>query len=418
MTLAESLKGVTDITPYIGTRPFSGVRYNPLKLTRERFEALFPGELSPCPFHKDGYYAEADGSHPLHLAGGFYIQEPSAMSAVTALDLQPDDRVLDVCAAPGSKTTAVAPYCDILVCNEINAARAGELVGNIERMGISNALVTNSDSAALAAAFPEYFDKVLVDSPCSGEGMFRKHPQILTEWTPELVAMCAARSREILKNAARTLRGGGRLVYSTCTYNLEENEKVILDFLAENPDFSPVDTGLSAGVPGFSGLSEARRIFIEQGGEGHFVCALQKSGGTRRDIKPVCGKAKAPLDGIIKAPLAFYKRHGFTVIEAFGAYYAVHERMPQASGVRILRAGVKLASVKGKTVRPEHHLCMAAAPGVLQSAPWSPEYLRGEETETDVCGWAAVTYEGLALGLGKGSGGRLKNHLPKGLRTV
>lgn len=198
------------------------------------------------------------------------------MSAIAALQAQPTDVILDMCAAPGSKSTAIAAHCGVLVANEINPKRVMSLIGNTERMGLSNTLVTNSDSAVAAKAFEGYFDKVLVDSPCSGEGMFRKHPEILRSWTPELVEMCARRSRTILSNAARTLKKGGRLIYSTCTYNLEENEMVILDFLENNPDFELADTGLNIGENGFLGLNRAKRIFIKNGGEGHFVCALKR----------------------------------------------------------------------------------------------------------------------------------------------
>ena len=281
--MLEYLKEWIDLTPWVGQPPLEGVRFNRKKLSREAFEALAPFELRSSPFYEDGYYlpsGETDGNHPYHLAGLYYFQEPSAMSPVTALQLEGTERVLDLCAAPGSKATAIASRLEsgLLVANEIQAGRAKILMENMERMGVSRAVITNNDSAAVAKALPEYFDKVLVDSPCSGEGMFRKYPRILEEWTEDLVALCRERSHEVLENAAKTLRPGGRLVYSTCTFNLEENEKTILWFLENHPDFHLVETGINGGRPGFLGLLQAVRIFPEDGGEGHFVCAMERNG--------------------------------------------------------------------------------------------------------------------------------------------
>jgi len=281
LTLQDYIKDITDITPFIGTPAFCGLRVNTIKINLQKFHKIVPFDIKKCDFHKNGYYIpdeQKTGNHPLHFGGAYYLQEPSAMSAVTALKVSQNDAVLDVCAAPGSKSTAIAAECRLLVANEINATRAASLIGNIERLGISNAMVLNSDSEAVGNAFTGYFDKVLVDSPCSGEGMFRKHPNVLDEWTPELVRMCAERSLEVLTNASKALKQGGRLVYSTCTYNLEENEKTILEFLKNNPDFTVVDTGLDFGQKGLLGLDKARRITIADGGEGHFVCALERIG--------------------------------------------------------------------------------------------------------------------------------------------
>ncbi|MBQ8605283.1 MAG: RsmF rRNA methyltransferase first C-terminal domain-containing protein [Clostridia bacterium] len=420
------LKEITDLSEYVGTPAFCGVRVNPLRMTVEEFTDIAPFKTTPCRFWKYGLYIENEdktGLHPLHFAGAYYIQEPSAMSAVTALDVKDGDKVLDCCAAPGSKATAIAPHCFLLVANEINAQRAGALISNIERMGISNALVLNSDTAALADAFTGYFDKVLVDSPCSGEGMFRKHPDILENWSEELVRMCAERSKKVLSNAARCLKEGGRLVYSTCTYNLEENERLIIDFLENNPDFEITDTGLDFGAEGFLGLTKARRIFIESGGEGHFVCALtRKKGGDMRYLKPFkLSKSFDFLNGITKPSPRFTAKGEFGVMEWQGVKYALPYDMPNPRGVRVLRAGVKLGQMQGKIFRPEHHLFMALDKDSIllkYETPCPESFLRGEETECDpsLRGYCAVTYKGLVLGFGKASGGRMKNHFPKGLR--
>ena len=429
MNMLEYLKDITDLAPYVGTPPFCGVRFNPLKISRERFEQLAPFEVAPCMFYSCGYrtQGEVSGTHPLHMSGGYYIQEPSAMSAITALQLQPTDGVLDMCAAPGSKATAVAAGCDILVANEINLKRARTLIGNIERMGVSNALVTSSDSLSVGKSFAGYFDKVLVDSPCSGEGMFRKHPEILSDWTPELVKMCARRSRDILQNAAMAVKAGGRLVYSTCTYNLEENEKVILDFLENNPDFEPADTGLTGGERGLLGLDSARRIFIKNGGEGHFVCALRRTGEPRQTVRVPVFKIKNNtdfLDQILCSPLKLLKDFGFGITEHEGVKYAVHEKLQMPHGVRIMRAGVKLGAYVSKTFKPDHHLFMSAAPSALQTFEADEEsaarFLSGNELciGNTLKGYTAVTYNGLTLGFGKASNGVLKNHLPHGLRIL
>lgn len=426
--MTEYLSDIIDLKPYIGTKPFCGVRVNPIRLTPAEFEKLAPFDIKKCGFYKYGYYIndkDKSGKHPLHFAGAYYIQEPSAMSAVTALDVRPGDKVLDACAAPGSKATAIAPHCGILVANEINKSRVTALIGNIERMGISNALVLNSDTGALARAFGSYFDRVLVDSPCSGEGMFRKQPEIIENWTPELVKMCAARSAQVLENAAATLKTGGRLVYSTCTYNLEENERLILSFLEKHPEFEPADTGLSFGDKGLLGLDAARRITIRHGGEGHFVCALTKIGESRKSYpKPFKLKTGFSFaDGIINIPPCFTSGQKYGIMQIGDAKYAVPFDMPCPADVRIMRAGVKLCTQSGKLIKPEHHMFMASRPeDIVQKADTDFEtvnrFLSGAEIPCDKAlrGYCAVTFEGLTVGFGKASGGVIKNHLPKGLR--
>jgi len=429
LKLWDYIKDVTDITEYIGTPAYCGLRVNEIKCDRERFCKIAPFDIKKCAFHKNGYYISDEqktGNHPLHFGGAYYLQEPSAMSAVTALGVSKDDAVLDMCAAPGSKSTALAADCRLLVANEINTARCNTLIGNIERLGISNTLVTNSDSEAVANAFVGYFDKVLVDSPCSGEGMFRKHPNVLDEWTEELVKMCAKRSLEVLTNASKTLKKGGRLVYSTCTYNLEENEKTILEFLKNNPDFTVVDTGLDFGSAGLLGLDKARRITIADGGEGHFVCALERVGEPPfKKIKPFKLRYNfdAFSDFINGTPRFLNNDAKFGVLQFGDSYYAVADGTPDVSGVRIMRAGVKLGTLVSKTVRPDHHFFMAAHPDCLKntvdvSEQQVFEFYKGQPLAVDPScrGYTAVTFEGITVGFGKAVGGTLKNHLPKGLR--
>jgi len=231
------------------------------------------------------------------------------------------------------------------------------------------------------------------------------------------------RSREILRNAAKAVAPGGRLVYSTCTYNLEENERVILDFLEHNPDFEITDTGFDFGEPGFEGLSLARRIFIKNGGEGHFVCALSRGDGSVGRQKPFKGNDKTEfLDNILSLPLKFHSGNGFTVIEHEGTKYAVHNNMPNPDGVRIMRAGVKLGAQVSKVFKPDHHLFTSTDLSCIHHTDVDFEcanrFMRGQELNIghDLSGYCAVCFEGLAIGFGKASGGTLKNHYPKGLR--
>lgn len=220
----------------------TGLRRNPLKTGFTGDLSRF--SLSPVPWCPTGFYYDAvsrPGLSPYHAAGLYYLQEPSAMAPAELLDPQPGERVLDLCAAPGGKSTQLAGKLrgkGLLVCNEINAKRAKILSGNIERLGISNALVLNEHPKRLEERFAGYFDKILVDAPCSGEGMFRKEEAAVTDWTEDTNAICANRQLEILTSAAAMLRPGGRLVYSTCTFSPVENEGVISDFLWKNPDFS------------------------------------------------------------------------------------------------------------------------------------------------------------------------------------
>lgn len=419
------LKDLLDLTPYLGTPPLEGVRYNPKKLGRDAFLRIAPFGVAPSPFYEDGFYlkeGEVDGNHPYHQAGIYYFQEPSAMSAVTALQLQGDERVLDLCAAPGSKATAIASKLDsgLILANEIHPARAKILQENMERMGISRAVITNSDSAAIAMALPDYFDKVLVDSPCSGEGMFRKYPRILEEWSEELVGLCTKRSREVLENAAKTLRPGGRLVYSTCTFNLEENEKTVRWFLETHPEFSMAETGIKGGRPGFLGLDLARRIFPADGGEGHFVCAMVREGdGLRKEAPAFKGEkhpqAEAALKEMVKQPLSgqWLCRGDY--------YFLVDEDLPCPQGVRILRAGLQVLELKGKQWKPAHHLAMSLPKDAFHyfkelTLEEAKQYLAGGTVECAEKGYGAVCVEGVPLGWIKSSGGVGKNHYPKGLR--
>lgn len=261
---------------------FQALRFNTLKVQsqEERMRILKTLKISSdkkVSWADEAYYFDENvrpGKHPYHEMGLYYIQEPSAMSAAALLAPKPGMRVLDLCAAPGGKSTQLATYLGdsgLLVSNEINTQRSRILSQNIERMGIKNAIVTNEDSFVLASHFPGFFNAIQVDAPCSGEGMFRKLPEAIEQWSMENVAICAARQKEILDNAAVMLKPGGTIVYSTCTFSREENEDVIECFLERHPDFT---------------LEEMERFWPHKvDGEGHFVAKLVRRGCVDTDLK-------------------------------------------------------------------------------------------------------------------------------------
>lgn len=261
---------------------FQALRFNTLKVQshEEIMRILMVLEISSdkrVSWANEAYYFDENvrpGKHPYHEMGLYYIQEPSAMSAAALLAPKPGMRVLDLCAAPGGKSTQLATYLGdsgLLVSNEINTQRSRILSQNIERMGIKNAIVTNEDSFVLASHFPGFFNAIQVDAPCSGEGMFRKLPEAIEQWSMENVAICAARQKEILDNAAVMLKPGGTIVYSTCTFSKEENEDVIEYFLERHPDFT---------------LEEMERFWPHKvDGEGHFVAKLVRRGCVDTDLK-------------------------------------------------------------------------------------------------------------------------------------
>ena len=417
-------------------QPLRGIRLNTLKCTAETLLSSFPFALQRAPFSPCSYYyppvGPKVGALPLHHAGAFYSQEPSASSAVTALNPQPGDRVLDLCAAPGGKSSQIAACLNgegLLWSNEIVKSRAAVLLSNLERMGVQNAVVSSSRPDVLCPQLAGYFDKVLVDAPCSGEGMFRRDPQAIQEWSEEHVRSCAVRQAAILDSAAEALRPGGILAYSTCTFSPEENEETVSAFLSRHPDFSLRDTGLSGGRPGFFGMEEARRIFPMDGGEGHFVALLEKAGQSLP--VPASPPEQAPRQLLAEAEevwrsvcsVPFPNR---PVAAAGEKLLLLPSDLPSLRGKGVLRAGVPLCERKGKRWEPCHGLFLAAHPKDLSLCfDFVPDdvrlaaFLRGEEIEgpQEGRGYCGVSVSGVVLGFGKLSSGRLKNHYPKGLRN-
>ena len=312
------------------------------------------------------------------------------------------------------------------MANEVNAKRAQALISNIERMGISRAMVLNSNADDIAKAFEGCFDRVLVDSPCSGEGMFRKHPKVLELWSVENVMACAERSKKILNAAAKTVCPGGRLVYSTCTFNTEENEKVIIDFLNSHPDFSLVDTGITGADYGLLGLAKAVRIYPSDISEGHFIAALVRR-GTKSEFKFKYFKSNTKSSGckdIIKHEFKFLgaENQQYILFDTGTYTLAIPQNIPHPQKLRVLRAGVKLSEQSYKTALPCHHLFMSNSPDNFSNEIDVDEnlavnFLKGMPLKTPkgMKGFAAVKYKSFCIGFGKATDGVLKNHLPRGL---
>ena len=345
------------------------------------------------------------------------------MAPAVLLAPQPGEKILDLCAAPGGKTTQIAGKMagkGLLVCNEIHPKRAKILSQNVERMGISNALVLNEAPAALAQRFPGFFDRILVDAPCSGEGMFRKEAAAVADWTEELVDMCARRQGEILDAAAKMLRPGGRLVYSTCTFAPQEDEEAVASFLARHPDFAPEKVDAPWFTPGENG---SFRLWPHKLlGEGHFAAVLRRMDGNGEDGNSVSG-APLPSGWVsfareqgIQLPAGKAVRFGDTLFWA-------PEEMPDISRLRVLRPGLELGTLKKDRLEPAHALALWLRPreGDARLAPDSPElagYLRGETIPGTGRGYRLVCAGEYTLGWAKGDGQILKNHYPKGLRRA
>ena len=343
------------------------------------------------------------------------------MSAVALLDPQPGERICDLCAAPGGKTTQIAGRMlgkGFLLCNEINPKRAKILSRNIERMGVANSLVTNEHPARLAEKYPVFFDRVLIDAPCSGEGMFRKEEAAVTDWSLETVQMCANRQREILHSGAALVRPGGRLVYSTCTFAPEENELCIEGFLQEHPEFEREAVDAPWFTPAGTG---AFRLWPHKLlGEGHFAAVLRKKDGETEEIPTP--KAE-PLP---KLWVAFAKEAGIDLPEGkavlFGqSLYWAPAEMPDIRGIKVMRPGLELGECKKDRFEPAHALALWLK--TLENTEDLPAdgslihtYLRGETIPSTARGWTLVQVDGYSIGWGKGDGKVLKNHYPKGLR--
>lgn len=414
--------------------PTKGLRINPLKASPEEIRAKLPFSLRPILWSPLGFYYEENqspGKSPYHEAGAYYIQEPSAMAAAEALSPKPGEKILDLCASPGGKTTHIASYMageGLLVANEIHPQRARILSQNVERMGVRNALVLNETPAKLAACWPGFFDKILVDAPCSGEGMFRKNPEAMAEWSLDNVLLCQERQKEILIQAEKMLKKDGLLVYATCTFSQEENEEILAWFLERYPYFEMEASFLSSYFsPGFTQkgefLSRALRIFPHQvEGEGHFIGVLRKRAHTVAAARQTEKEASVPPSfRAFEAESLGIRLEGH-FLDFKGHLYFLNTSFPLLKGLRVLRPGLYLGEVKKALFFPSHSLFTALLPKEAQYT-WALDereaalYMGGEALAgPGQKGWHLVHLKGISLGLGKWNQGLLKNHYPKGLR--
>lgn len=452
--------------------PQAGLRVNTLKLGAADFCALSPWPLEPVPWCPEGFRLPdevAAGGHVFHAAGLYYLQEPSAMAVGALLAPQPGERVLDLAAAPGGKATHLAGLMQgqgWLVVNELHTRRAWELAENMERWGARHVAVLNETPERLAQHFGPLFDRVLLDAPCSGEGMFRKSTAARRDWSPEAVAGCAARQSEILEQAGKLVRLGGRLVYSTCTFNPQEDEGVVSRFL-ERGEFElvalPSQPGFAAGRPDwveppFQPLARAVRLWPHRSaGEGHFVAVMERTsshslqGGNVPAVLCRGGKGgRSPVHGRIGGQPASQKglagepstqqyfdefwqgllagrlpEDGSLHLE--GAYlYWLPQAALELSGLRAIHPGWWLGTIKPGRFEPAHALAMGLPAGEvtlrLELAVEDPRtlaYLRGETLRSPgPDGWLLVCVAGFPLGWGRRVAGVVKNAYPKGLRRA
>ena len=396
------------------------LRFNPLKGQAPSL----PFVTAPVPWEPMGFYYDPEarpGLHPYHEAGVYYLQEASAMAPVALLDPQPGERICDLCAAPGGKSTQIAGRLlgrGFLLCNEVNPKRAKILSRNIERLGIANALVTNEYPNVLADRFPDFFDRVLVDAPCSGEGMFRKEEAAVTDWSPETVEMCARRQAEILNSAAKLVRPGGRLVYSTCTFAPQEDEEAVAAFLERHPDFVPEQVDAPWFEPTENG---GHRMWPHKLlGEGHFAAVLRRMEGEPREA-PIPGGEKLPKQWQQFAKELDIRLPGGKAV-CFGEnLFWAPEEMPDIRKLKVLRPGLELGTVKKDRFEPAHalalwlHDCGCRCSYGADSSEIRM-YLHGDVLPSGQKGWCLVSADGFSLGWAKGDGKQLKNHYPKGLR--
>ena len=425
------------------------MRANLSKADSDVLKNAFGEALSPIPYAPDAYIFDIPkiGNHPLHHAGAFYVQDPSAMATLHALKVQKGWRVADFCAAPGGKASQLSAFVGeegLLLANEIDHGRCKVLAGNLERLGVRNVLLTNTDTGTLSSWYSSYFDLVLVDAPCSGEGMFRKYDYAQTEWSEEGVLSSSRLQKKILDDAAGTVKGGGYLLYSTCTFSLEENEQNIDDFLARHPEFSieSVSAELlpvtSAGVA-FDGaqnpdaLRLTRRFYPHRAmGEGQYIALLKKKEDGKaasllyRDASlPLSREEEKTVRAFLESVLSkdgYEKASSLTLIKYKDCVYLKNALpLPPRS---VYMPGICVGTITKGRLEPHHQLFSALGHLFERREELSLEsdalakYLRGETFETVLPnGYAAVLVDGCALGGIKAVNGVAKNHYPKGLRT-
>ncbi len=424
----------------VNGEPVRAFRVNTSKLSLSDFNKIDDISNGNIPYVPNGFYLNCDkiGSHPLHHAGAIYVQEPAAMAPAECVNIDPDWCVLDMCAAPGGKSTQIKNKLgdsSVLVSNEIISSRCKILTGNIERLGLLNCVTTCLDTKKLAALFPNTFDLIMVDAPCSGEGMFRKEQIAIDEWSEENVKMCAARQLEILENAAKCLKNGGQIIYATCTFSLEENEMVVDAFLKAHGEFElcevtdRVKNSTCDGIC-FKGcrcenIHFARRFYPHVSrGEGQFMAVMRHRGEKPAGYKKQA-KATDKVDKLVFAflddVLESYDKSYVRMYNQNPVYFTPDFEVPKGAA---FSCGVTIGEIKKGYIQPHHQFFMALGTKFKRKIDLLPHsddlkrYLHGEEISVDAPnGWTAVTVCGCTVGGGKVVSGKLKNHYPKGLRT-
>lgn len=419
--------------------PVRAFRVNTDKIPLEDFEKINVFSKTKIPYVENGFYLEYDkvGNHPYHHAGMIYVQEPGAMAPAECLDINPDWCVLDMCAAPGGKSTQLKNKLGsngVLVSNEIISSRCRILTGNVERLGLRNTVTTCLDSAKIAKSFPSRFDLIMVDAPCSGEGMFRKEEAAIDEWSMENVLKCAQRQKEILENAVIALKDGGFIIYATCTFSLEENEMVIDDFLCRHPEFELIEVKESVKNHTSDGILfdgcktdniyACRRFYPHVSkGEGQFMAVLHnKNEASDSSYKAPSQKIDRIVFEFLNETLTGYDKDSVRMYNGNPVYFTNSFEVPDKTA---FSCGVTIGEIRKNYILPHHQFFMAMGSDFKRKINLCADsedilrYLHGEEINAD-CenGWAVVTVDGCAVGGAKVVNGRAKNHYPKGLRLA
>lgn len=437
-----------------------GLRVNTLKMNLEEFERIAPFHLKKVPWISNGYFYEAEdvpAKHPFYSAGLYYLQEPSAMTPASRLKVQPGERVLDLCAAPGGKATELGAALQgegLLVANDINTARARALLRNLELFGISNSFVTNEPPHVLAERFPEFFHKIMVDAPCSGEGMFRKNPAVVDSWQEKGPEYFSKLQREIIVQAADMLLPGGMMFYSTCTFSPLENEKTITHLLKERSDMEVIPMedyeGFAEGLTSYRGevFDEScrlcRRIWPHKmSGEGHFMALLYKKNGVQQQVQQTVSQSSIwweKCKGLNKEQKAaaedFFSHVNIAYdekridVRGDNLYYLPAPKY-DGRGLHFLRNGLFMGEFKKKRFEPSQPFALALHAQDFDQVLDFPadderlsRYLRGETLDvSDLLagekkrkGWQLVMVAGHPLGFGKLVNNNLKNKYPAGWR--
>lgn len=411
--------------------PYKGFYINTRK--KDVLEHLDKNYIKKHPYVENGYYFDYKhyplGKLPYYLCGLYYIQEPSAMLVSELLDVKEDDYVLDMCGAPGGKSCAIACRLSdegLLITNDINTSRAKILCENIERFGLSNTFVTNSDPLLFTKHFKGFFDKIVLDAPCSGEGMFRKEEKAIETWSYNKVKECAHIQRQLIGAAYELLVPGGELIYSTCTYSLEENEEII-QYALDHFNFELIDLpkhkDMSTGVH----MSETIRLYPHQyKGEGHFIAKLKKLDGSIPKVKLLKSNISRNNLNIIKD---FYKENLNIKVPPYlyennNHIYSIHSHFPDMSNIKVLRTGLYLGECRKNRFIPSHSLALSLNKGdSLRSYDYKVDseeikaYINGQTlTGNNQKGYGLILVDGYPLSFYKESNNQIKNLFPKGLR--